>query len=587
MKIIKLSNQKIKQIAAGEVIAHPFNALKEIVENAIDAGSENITIHISKNGLEKITIIDDGCGMEKSDLEICTQMHTTSKTSEDEHLFGTHSFGFRGEALASIDAISELTIESNKWKFHKNSVTFSNIERGTKIEIENMFAQLPARLKFLKSSSVEWSNIKQILQKYIINCETITWTIYNNGKKFWHFEKSTKQERIKELFKSDFITTENNYNDIQMEFHLLKEHNNFSAIFVNNRPIKDKAITNYIRSIFKEFFMKQENPSYILFIKIDPMLIDCNVHPTKEEIKFMNYSNIFGMLSFMLSPKFFDEFYKSDHLVWTPFSEITAAESNVSDSAFSASAFSAPVDETVVQTNQPNHYISFETPSIHAPSPKSESMETYSYAQQNFDEMQFVNEADHAYEFITKSDPAFENRVKQNYKIIGQIKNSFIIFETADGVGIFDQHAAHERNIYQQMKLQLNKASTQKLLIPQELNLSAKASEYLEKNIEKFLNKGFVIENNTLISVPHVLSGENLSNFLNEQLNNEVDYEIIIDRLLANIACKKALKANTPLSHEQMHSLLETALSNLPICNHGRPVFKYWTSTEIANWFKR
>jgi len=604
MKIFKLSDQKIKQIAAGEVIAHPFNAIKETIENSIDAGAKNITIHIEKNGLEKITIIDDGCGMDLEDLKICTQMHTTSKTAENEHFFGTRSLGFRGEALSSIDAISDLHIETNGQKWHKNTLSPSSIKIGTKIEIKNMFANLPARLKFLKSSTVEWANIRQILQKYMVNFEKINWTIFNNGKRAWQVYESDRTNRIQDIFKSDFVrekiqnfsqnsqenTVQNTPTKLEIEIFLLKNHNNFSAIFVNNRPIKDKALNAYIRSIFREFFMKQENPSYLLFIEIDPIFVDCNVHPTKEEVKFLNYSQIFSLLSQLFSPNFFRTFYQTEHLNFEK-SDFFSGENcekipekdnkieenlNLEQKIFENFA---KKDEknyvSHVSQMRPNKPIFQDNFSIN----KNKNSNFPLEFQQNI-----LNETD---EKTTQTPLEWPKNPHPHIKILGQILNSFIIFETIDGIGIFDQHAAHERHLYEQMKRQLSAEFSQKLLVTQTLNLDEKSMEFLEKNRVKFAKKGLEIIGAEIVAVPSLLIGENLSKFLENALNQELDYEITLERLLADIACKKALKANSALSFEQMSELLKTSLENVPICNHGRPVFKYFSASEIANWFKR
>ncbi len=570
MKIIKLSDNLIKKIAAGEVIAHPSNALKEIVENAIDAQSTHITIHINGNGLEKITIIDNGIGMELDDLKICTQLHTTSKTKEDDHLFGMYTLGFRGEALASIDAISNLTIESNSNKLEKGTITHSNVLKGTKIEINNLFEHLPARLKFLKSSAVEWNLLKQTIQKFAIKYENITWTIFNNNKKYAHYEKTDHNSRLNQIFKDDFVHKSHSYDNTDFDLYLFKSHKNQQHIFVNNRAVKDNAIANYIRSIFKEFFMKHESPSYVLFIKIDPIFVDCNVHPAKEEVKFISYSNIFGALSYLISPTLLKELYSVENVQTFDFVEHSPIVSHNNE----------------LQPN--NNIFSFNKNNNH----DCES-ENIAYVCED----DALSNPTLTYSFPLSS--IFENKEEQSIqtkiidtqfqpRIIGQIKNSFIIFETEDGIGIFDQHAAHEREIYEQMKAKLSRNSAQHLLNPIILqNLSNEQIEFLNENTEKFASKGIVLSNNIITHIPHVLSSEDFATVFAQYLDISIDCEIMIDRLLADIACKNALKANTALSHFQCVQLLETAMTNVPICNHGRPVFKYFKTSEIANWFKR
>jgi DNA mismatch repair protein MutL len=191
--------------------------------------------------------------------------------------------------------------------------------------------------------------------------------------------------------------------------------------------------------------------------------------------------------------------------------------------------------------------------------------------------------------FLTKANSIDQNNeiIKHQHKIIGQIKNSFIMFETENGIGIFDQHAAHERNVYEKMKTQMHKDNAQQLLIPIMLNLNAEQNEYINQNLEALANKGIILKDNHLTHIPSILPGLDFANLIEKTLETTTPIEIMLDRLLANIACKNALKANTKLSFEQMSQLLETALTNVPVCNHGRPVFKYFNMNEIATWFRR
>jgi len=554
MTIKKLSEKLIKQIAAGEVVARPANAIKELIENSIDAHASEINIYIEKNALESIVIIDNGCGMDADDLAIAAQLHTTSKTQENDHMFGTKSFGFRGEALASISAISNMIIESNgkKWIATNDALLPSHIKKGTRIEVTNMFSNTPARLKFLKSSQSEWSAIKLLLEKFIIKETKIAWQVFHNGKKIWHIpHDASATERIAILLNSDFHAFAHEYNNIKINGFILDiSARNFAALYINNRLVQDKAIANYMRNIFSEYYMKNENPGYILNIEIDPMLVDCNVHPAKAEVRIVDYSHVFAMLSFVLNPAFFKKVLQKEHIR--------------DDKAHH--------DTTVQETT------------------------TYQEPQFNFEYKQsashFVNEAQTEYksfqEHTLKAVKPIEiGTPTQAYKIIGQIKNSFIIFETENVIGIFDQHAAHERHIYEKMKCELTAGNSQQLIIPLELILTSEQAEYLQQNEKKLSIYGIKIDASKLTHIPQTLPATDFKNFIENNLNEHSEIDILIDRLVADIACKNALKANTALSFSQMSSLLETALNNIPICNHGRPVFKYFTHYEIETWFRR
>lgn len=555
MRIKKLSEKIIKQIAAGEVIQRPFNALKELIENSIDAGATEISIHIEKNGLDKIIIIDNGHGIEKDDLEICTQLHTTSKTEENSHMFGTHTLGFRGEALASIAAISDLKIESNGYCWHDNKITNSNITKGTRIQIANMFSNLPARLKFIRSSSIEWQHIRTMIEKFMIHHTKIAWQIYNNGKKIWHlYANETKQQRVEKILKTEGKEFAQSSNKMSISGYLLDNKQKFVALFINNRPVFDKAIAKYLSNIFSEYYMKQEAPGYILNIQIDPFLVDCNIHPAKNEVRLLNYQEIFSMLSFIFSYDFFKKQSGNNEIIWSMKNSITNNESKI---------------------EQNNLALEYKT-------------EYHLETATNYQEKMFVNETPAIFEIENKEvQNKASTQQKSVYNIIGQIKNSFIIFETENGIGIFDQHAAHERHVYERMKKQLKKENSQKMLIPIELDLNAEQLEYLANNKHALEEKGIVIEGSQLTHIPNFLSAFDFQKFIENELDSNAACDIVIDRLLADIACKNALKANNKLSYQQMEALLADALENVPLCNHGRPVFKYFNMNEITNWFKR
>jgi DNA mismatch repair protein MutL len=544
MQIHLLSEKTIKLIAAGEIIFRPAAALKELIENSIDAKSTAITIHVNDAGLEKLIVIDDGEGMDEQDLKLCIKMHATSKTSDEDNYFGRHSMGFRGEALASIEAAADLTIETKGRQLHNGLIANSDVQQGTKITVTNMFAKIPARLKFIRNKEIERDYIKQLLKKFIIIFPCIKWIVYMDNKKIWQFEKNEKntlvaaETRIAALFNDHphyFEYASDTQEQLKIEGCIFKKHKRSVMLFVNKRSVKDNKITTYLNSIFKEYFMKHEAPSYILSIEIDPMFVDYNVHPAKEEIKFISYDAIYKGLSGIFCHELFNKFYKEENTI------------------------SVAVMQPLIKTKV-----------------KGKNMQSRRSPIEN---IQFVNEP-----------LAFmPHEIKPiYYNIIGQIKNSYIIFETEHGIGIFDQHAAHERQIYERMKESLNANERQKLLIPIKLNLSAEQRDYVKTNLDEFARKGIVIERGHVIThAPNLLNVADFKHLFEYELSQNIACAIMIDRLLANIACKQALKANTKLSFEQMDSLLRQSLQTLPICNHGRHVFKYFSKTEIGSWFNR
>ncbi len=573
--IKKLSPNLIEKIAAGEILTKPLYAIKELLDNAIDAKATEISIYIEENGLKKIIVADNGVGMSQEDLKICKEMHTSSKTLEEDTIFGLNFLGFRGEALASINAVSNLTIESNGMKNIKNSITYSTYEKGTKITIDNIFEKTPARLKFLKNNIKEHNDIKQLIKSYAINYFDIKFNFFNNKKAIYNFSSSTEQEKIYQIFKEEGLFFENKLNNLKIHGYILKKHQKESYIFINKRLVKDKAIFTYIKSIFKEFFMINEEPSYIIKIEMDPFLIDFNVHPNKLEIKLVSYSEIFSLIVEILNNNLFKKLYEESNLKSDLPEEFlkfdTPLENNLENS------LENNIDHA---ENSRNFFRNFAKNNFKYRKTELDIQETED------ESLEFVNES----QVFFKTDQyalQFQDTIEQNFKIIGQIKNSFIIFETENGIGIFDQHAAHERKLYESMKEELKFENKQKLLFPINLNLTLEQELYIANNLEIFKNKGIIIENNKIIECPNFLHHINFKNFIEEQIQPNIECNIMINKILANIACKNALKANAALSFDQMHSLLKESIKNVPICNHGRPVFKYFSNYEIINWFKR
>jgi DNA mismatch repair protein MutL len=483
-------------------------------------------------------------------------------------MFGMHSLGFRGEALASINAIAHMIIETNGHKLENEKITPSNFANGTRIEIKNIFANLPARLKFLKSNSIEWAYIKSVLEKFIINNCQIGWKVFNNHKLLWHFNANeTSQNRLKTLFNHDGHYFFHEYQNIKINGYILNTSTrNFNAIFINKRCVLDKSIARYMRNIFSEYYMKHEIPGYIINVEIDPILVDCNVHPSKDEVRILSYSEILSMLSFIFSPHFFTNIFneeKENLNIYHMHKQVKPSSNDNVD-------FSKPI----MFDNQ------IEEAKLNLIFEKDTKLETDNYIQNNV----ILNQA-----FLTKANSIDQNNeiIKHQHKIIGQIKNSFIMFETENGIGIFDQHAAHERNVYEKMKTQMHKDNAQQLLIPIMLNLNAEQNEYINANLEALANKGIILKDNHLTHIPSILPGLDFANLIEKTLEIRTPIAIMLDRLLANLACKNALKANTKLAFEQMSQLLETALTNVPVCNHGRPVFKYFNMNEIETWFRR
>ena len=568
MKIKKLSSNLIKKIAAGEVISRPANALKELIENAIDAKATKINIYIEKGGLSLIKIKDNGLGIEKDDLEICTQMHTTSKTCEEEVFFGSNSFGFRGEALASIDAISKLKIESHENCLNEGKISASNVSSGTSIEIYDIFSKIPGRAKFLKNEKIEWEKIKALVQKYIIKYEDISWEVYNNGKNVYKFNFQNTKQRIEDIFQAKTYEIKAEYENYSISGYFFEQNTatNHKILFINNRPVKDIGIFGYLKNTLKEYFAKDKEPSFYLDIQMPSDFIDCNVHPSKDEVRIINYTPVFKLISKAISHKVFIEVNQKDHL---EIDKNSTVEFSNAQERFSEDLSTKPFsfEQKASYSSSLDNFLS----------PKSSVLNESS----NYQSETLKKEIDSIFQ------EKLEVEEKKHFKILGQIKKTYILFENEKGMGLLDQHAAHERIVYEKMKKDLKKSNSQKLLSPIDLNLNEEQKEKLDEIIEDLDKKGFIIENYKITHLPIILIKENLKTQLEQALLNYENFDIFLERFLADIACKNALKSNTHLSYHQMEEILSQAMKHVPYCNHGRPTFKYIELKEIQKWFER
>lgn len=551
--IKKLSESTIKKIAAGEVIQKTHHAVKELIENSLDAKSTEINIYFKEYGLEFIKITDNGLGINKKDISLAATIHATSKTNDNDEFFGTTSLGFRGEALASIDVVSDLYIESNGCCYHKEIITNSNVTTGTTITIKNLFQNLPARIKFIKNPQTEFKYIKELIKKYIILRNDINWKIIHNQKIILEFNVSDNLKRLELIFKEIPSVFKETQNDFTINAYIFKKNFNLKLIYVNNRPIKDKIIFKYIESLFKEHAFINESPSYILHISIDHILVDYNVHPSKEEVKFFNYNDILQAIYNIFSIENLAKPLINSEIQY----EIHKANTKSNDSFhFHAQSKDFINENNNIELNK-RIVLKFDPPAPHnsskTPDFKIIELETFQ---------------------------------SNHIKIFGQFHDSFILFEKDNELIIFDQHAGHERKLYEEMKNNMKLTKQQTLLDPIKLNLSNKQLDFINEIHPIIESYKFKLKNSALIAVPNFFKELNLKEFL-ENLNPPYDFATEFNRLLANIACKKAIKAKHPLNFRAMESLIKQALYNPPICNHGRPVFKTFTFNEVSNFFKR
>lgn len=577
-KINILSEEVISKIAAGEIIERPASIVKELLENSIDSGADNIILEIENGGKRKIKVIDNGCGMNKNDASICIERHATSKIKNMDDLKKISSLGFRGEALASISAVSgdlEIITKDKNCNFgtsvkvsgQKKSVSEAGASLGTTVIIKDLFLNVPARLKFLKSTFTELGHISEIVFKESLVYQDISFKLIHNNQLIYNVLKEDNlKNRIilyygKEIDKELItIISEQQADDfikisgIISKPSYTKPNRSYQSIFVNKRPVFDRIIANAISSAYDTLLSKDRFPLVVLFIDINPELVDVNVHPTKKEVRFAKANEI----------------HKN-------------------------------VVNTIRQTLEKNNIIKKHTSAFIEGAVARYAEGIPALNQSNYDtgitsRASEVKEA--IQEYLTPANLAETLDKKQ----LLQINNTFIILETEQdekGIYIIDQHAAHERIIYEDI---ISKKSSllesQGLLLPVNLNLTAKESNALEENINFFEEAGFEIANLgkftfSILAVPEILAEKDFSNTVkdilsdlsNEKLSNKIAAK---DKIIKTIACRSAVMANDKLEFEQMEFIAnKIEKCKLPYCPHGRPAIVFLSISEINKMFKR
>jgi DNA mismatch repair protein MutL len=568
MKTIhQLPQDIIAKIAAGEVIDRPAYAVKELIENAIDAKADYITIQIEEAGLKKIIVTDNGSGMSREDIEECFKPHTTSKISQIEQLLGITSLGFRGEALSSIAAISNMTIRSRRESETSgtevvikngvvNKISPVGIPAGTTIIIEQLFHNVPVRKKFLKSQATEFRNIGEIVMQYALSFPNIRFFLNHNKKIILDLPKNQNiLERIKMLLGNDIfsnlipIEIADAYitiNGFLSKPQLTTSTTNKQFIFVNNRRVQDKLISLALKEAYGNLLETHAYPVFILFLTLPFEMVDVNVHPKKEQVNFTNKQFIFETIKNAIRKTleqknitFRTIRWKQDPLYDEKTNNLYAPKKGLTNS------FAGKILKDSVSSNLQ------------------------------------ISE-------IVKDAP------------IEQIHNLYLLVATKQGFIIIDQHAAHERVLFEkfteEFKKQKRETKKYSLKTPINLSLSFSEAELLKENMQLLEEFGFSIDQSQEIKkIPEFLKDHNIEKLIHElldELSEEKSINVIdtqSNKMLAYLACRSAIKAGETLTKKQMKELVTTleTTKNNATCPHGRPTKIAVSLSEINKLFKR
>ncbi len=606
-KLTKLSQEVVNQIAAGEVVERPSSVVKELVDNAIDAQATEITVKIKNGGIDMIEVSDNGYGISKEELPLIFDAHTTSKIENIEDLNTLISMGFRGEALSSITSVAKVTVASkyieeeiaNEIIFNKEGKSYvkkTAKEEGTTVRVENIFYNIPARKKYLKTPQTEYRKIYELLNNYYLIYPNINFVLEKDGKDVVNLEaiKGAKegqitQERVKEVMNEDmekFLKLFYEGSGIKITGYIAhpSSHKNSRAkgyIFVNNRPISDKGIFRAIYEGYSRYLPYGQKVDFVLSISINSQFVDVNVHPRKEEVRFENPFRIYSAieqavkhtlekeLSFeYTSSKFENSSSKREGRLQKDFSSM---REKFNKGATSSSSKQYESSNIYRKSNSVKDSLLF-------------SKELLSSQTQDID--------DHEQELPWE---------QENIRNIFQVFNKYVLIEfTDDKLWIIDQHAAAERINFEKLSKGKEGLDLQNYLVPVEINLKKEEVLFLEECKELFEDMGIMYEVKgskvILKTVPVAFAESDFENIFNEifSLDDNLsslkkNFKKRRDDILATVSCHSSIRSGQKLDRNTMLNLFRelSECENPYSCPHGRPAVWKLALSEIDNNFER
>ncbi|MDF2431041.1 MAG: mismatch repair protein MutL [Mucilaginibacter sp.] len=604
------------QIAAGEVVQRPASAVKELIENAIDAGADKIQLIFKDAGKSLIQVIDNGCGMSLTDARMSFERHATSKIRKAEDLFAIRTMGFRGEAMASIAAIAQVELKTRRHEDElgtciiiEGSEVLSqeacSSNTGTSISVKNLFYNTPARRNFLKSNPVEMRHIIDEFQRVALANPQVFFSMHHDGQEVYHLPASTLKQRIIHLFGNNYnerlVPVEEDTSVIKLRGFVGKPEyarktRGEQFFFVNNRFIRDAYLNHAVLMAFKELLPEDTYPLYVLFIEIDPAKIDINVHPTKTEIKYQDEQTIYAIIRsavkrslgrYNITPSLdFDQENSIEHLVTPkPFEEIVAP--------------------TITFNPDFNPFDSDKAITRDTPVLRSNGDYRSSPIPQNWDTLYEISRKEVTIQQQMHSEKSIEvdeqEINKPSERQLFQIQNRFILSQIKSGFMLIGQQAAHERILYERFLQQLQNHSgvSQQSLFPQSVTLNSSDFELLKELLPDIKALGFDIREfgkNTVVveGIPADLNNASENEILEQLLEGFKNNQAILrldkrDSLARSLARNGAIKAGTRMSLEEMNLLIDQLFAcQMPnVALNGKLVITTFTLNELLERFDK
>ncbi|HEY9277655.1 MAG TPA: DNA mismatch repair endonuclease MutL [Methylotenera sp.] len=612
MRIQLLPDQLISQIAAGEVVERPASALKELLENSLDAGSSDIQVALQQGGIKQIRVADNGAGVAKEDLELALTRHATSKIASLEDLESVASLGFRGEALASIASISRTQLLSRQadakyaWRIASEGSDISVIEpaaldTGTVIEVSDLYFNTPARRKFLKTEGTEFGHCEEVFNRIALSRPDVALMLQHNGRALSRYAVSQPERRFAEVLGSEFAAESISLDESAAGLRLWgmaakptfnRNSRDTQYVYVNGRFVRDKLIAHAIRQAYQDVLHHDRHPAFVLFLELGPTLVDVNVHPAKTEVRFRDAQAMHRFI-----------FHSLNKALASP----TGASSAVTASQAGYNPFGQQPSNTPYPTYQSQ---------INLRAGESSGFYETMFGARGIgvsggsgSQMQYASPVCYAPEFEAESAIGQPQNNTQEYPLgfaVAQIHGVYVLAQNALGLIVVDMHAAHERIMYEKLKNALDSKSVpmQPLLLPVSFNADklevATVQDTLSGNDDSLQQLGFdiaVLSPTTLAvrAVPTMLQSADVVELARDVLRDLREYgasRALTERrneLLGTMACHAAVRANRSLTIPEMNALLRDmeATERSGQCNHGRPTWFQVSMSDLDKMFMR
>ncbi len=631
-----LSPRLANQIAAGEVVERPASVVKEVLENSLDAGATQLDVEIEGGGIKLMRVRDNGLGIDKDDLALALARHATSKIHDLDDLEAVATLGFRGEALASISSVSRLELTSchhraeHAWTVRAEGRDMQTLvapaahPQGTTVEVRDLFFNTPARRKFLRTDATEYGRIEDVLKRLALSRFSVGFSLKNNGRVIhsWRpaMTQAEQERRVAQICGPAFMASTLHLDIERAGLRLWgwvalptfsRSQADLQHFYVNGRAIKDKLVTHAIRQAYQDVLYHGRHPAYVLYLELDPAVVDVNVHPTKHEVRFRDGRLVHDFL-FRSLHKALADIRPEAASAPTTTASLMSAEPQVPSpiqggldlTAASPQALSTPLRQDGAEYAQ--------DVGAYSPVPSSPTYAAMGsargYAPAPFDASSLpIHEQIATYSRLTAGARGDINAMAQGDVpplgfAIAQLKGIYILAENAQGLVVVDTHAAHERITYERMKQQCAASGiqSQPLLVPQSMAVSEKEANYAEDNSALFARLGFELqragpESLVIKQVPVMLNRSDVDVLVRDVLSDLIEFGMSeriqhkMNEILGTMACHGSVRANRKLTIPEMNALLRDmeATERSGQCNHGRPTWSQLTLAELDGLFMR